>query len=160
LTVVDAYSRFCLAIPCSKSTSSDQFERIFTNFIVPNYGVVPTVVTDKGSIFVSEHSRFVLGAIGSSLETSAAYHQQGNGTVEKVHTVINSMLRILILESGKSWLNNLGLIVYHHNNTKHSATGLTPSQLHFNSWDPVNTMESQWQADHYPSFLTKQLQER
>jgi len=155
LTVVDAFSRFCIAIPCSTTTNSAQFERIFTNFIVPNYGVVPTVITDKGSIFVSEHSRFVLGALGSSLQTSSAYHQQGNGTVEKVHTVINTLLRIMILESGKSWLNHLGLIVYQHNNTTHTATGLTPSQLHFNSWDPVNTMESHWQADNLPIISDK-----
>jgi len=48
------------------------------------------------------------------------------------------MMRMMLMDMGQDWLSTLGLIVAHHNQAVHSATGMRPVQLHYNSESPVN----------------------
>jgi len=157
LTCIDAYSRYAIAIPVSKNIDSAEFLRVFTTHIVPHFGMVPTIITDKAKLFTSEYTRFSIAALGSTLQTSTAYHPEGNGTIERYHLDLNSMLRAMCLSTGKDWLSQLGLAVALHNNAVHSATGLRPTQLHFNSIEPVHTFQSKYEAEVLPIVQDKQV---
>jgi len=63
---------------------------------------------------------------------------------------LNSMLRAMTISTGKSWLEHLGLVVSLHNNAIHSATGMRPTQLHYNEIEPVHTFQSKFEAEVLP----------
>lgn len=156
LTVIDAFSRYALAIPIKKSTDAKEFARIFHTHIVPVFGMVPTVVSDNAKLFTSEFTRYSMAALGTDLKTTVAYHPEGN-MVERFHRDINSLLRTMVLSCGKDWYTCLGICVQHHNTTIHLGTGMQPSQLHYNCVQPMCTYMSNFEDTAVPVVFDKEV---
>ena len=86
LTIVDEYSRFPFAYPCSEMTSSiiiKHFKHLFSVFGIPSY-----IHSDRGASFMSKELKEFLTSLGTATSHSTPYNPQGNGQVERYNGII------------------------------------------------------------------------
>ena len=92
LTVVDEYSRFPFAFPCSDLTSRTVIEnlcQLFSIFGMPSY-----LHSDRGTSFMSQEIKEFLSSRGVCLSQSTPYNPQGNGQIERYNGVIWKTLEL------------------------------------------------------------------
>lgn len=83
LTIIDEYSRFPFAFPCSDMSSSTVISclrQLFSIFGMPAY-----IHSDRGSCFISTELRQFLLNMGVATSHTTAYNPQGNGQVERLN---------------------------------------------------------------------------
>ncbi len=149
ITCIDAFSRFAVAIPVEKGMDTDKFISLYKLHILPVFGPVGTVVTDAAKVLAGEEARLQFSLLNTELVVAAAFHHQSNGMVERLHKQINCMLRALCYQSGRTWLDEIGLILHTHNTHIHTALGTTPFALFFNC-PPEGSLMDKWQEGFVP----------
>ena len=82
----------------SRSMPSCIFDRIVTLHRVPL-----TIVSDRGSVFVSCFWEQLQECLGTSLLRSSAYHPQTDGQTERVNQVLEDMLRACAISYLEKW---------------------------------------------------------
>jgi hypothetical protein len=86
LTIIDEYSRFPFAFPCSDMTSQTLircFCQLFSLFGMPSY-----VHSDRGASFLSTELTDFLHRKGIATSRTTAYNPQGNGQVERLNATL------------------------------------------------------------------------
>ena len=94
LTVVDEYSRYPWAFPCSDMTASSVircFTDIFSVFGMPDY-----VHSDRGSNFLSMEVKSYLTRLGIASSKTTRYNPQGNGQTERYNGIIWNTILLLL----------------------------------------------------------------
>ena len=104
---------------------------LIKDHIVPRFGAPEILLSDRGSIFISELITTVCASLQIVQVNSTAYHPQANGLVERMNGTIGRLLR-RVLASHKNhqrWDELLPLILYSIRITPNSTTGYTPFEL-------------------------------
>ena len=86
LTIVDEYSRFPFAYPCSDISSRTvikSLRQLFAIFGMPSY-----IHTDRGASFMSAELKQFLTIHGVSTSRTTPYNPRGNGQVERYNGII------------------------------------------------------------------------
>lgn len=103
LTIVDEYSRFPFAYPCTDQTASTaikHLDNLFSIFGLPGY-----VHSDRGPAFISDEYKNHLLSLGVPFSKSAAYNPRGNGQVERYNGIVWKGVE-LALHSRKLGMNH------------------------------------------------------
>ena len=132
LTVVDEYSRYPFAFPCSNTESSTVikcFIQLFSLFGMPAY-----VHSDRGSSLISDELRTFLRSYGIASSNTTPYNPQGNGQCERYNGVIwNGVL--LALESRnlplQRWEDVLVDVLHSTRSLLCTSTNCTPHERMF-----------------------------
>ena len=94
LTVVDEYSRYPWAFPCSDMTGSSVircFTNIFSMFGMPDY-----IHSDCGSNFLSIEVKAYLNHLGIASSKTTPYNPRGNGQTERYNGIIWNTILLLL----------------------------------------------------------------
>ena len=91
LTIMCASSRIPEAIPL-RAISTKKVVESMINFFV-KVGLPKVIQTDRGSNFMSNLFKRVIGQLGAKHVTSSPYHPQSQGALERFHATLKSMLR-------------------------------------------------------------------
>ena len=86
LTIIDEYSRFPFAFPCSDVASSTVISclcQLFSIFGMPAY-----IHSDRGASFMSTELRQFLLEKGVAASHTTAYNPQGNGQIERLNRTL------------------------------------------------------------------------
>ena len=86
LTVVDEFSRFPFALPCTDVSSASviaHLQNLFSIFGMPAY-----IHSDRGSAFMSCELKSFLSSLGIATSRTTAYNPRGNGQVERYNGII------------------------------------------------------------------------
>lgn len=86
LTIIDEYSRFPFAIPCSDLSATTviiNLRNIFSIFGMPAY-----IHSDRGSSFMSHDLKSFLTSLGIATSRTTAYNPEGNGQAERYNGII------------------------------------------------------------------------
>ena len=121
LLVVDAHSKWLEVIPMTSTTSADTIQVLRKLFA--SYGLPIQFISDNGPQFVSAEFEEFMKLNGIKHITSAAYHPSSNGQVERAVQTFKATG----VEPGSLSLK-LSRFCYYRT-TRHTTTGLTPSQL-------------------------------
>jgi len=98
LTIVDEYSRFPFAIPCSDTTSNTVVRcltDLFALFGRPSY-----IHSDRGSSFMSAELKQFLNDLGIATSRTTGYNPQGNGQVERYNGIIWKAVTLTLRSRG------------------------------------------------------------
>ena len=94
LTIVDEYSRYPFAFPCT-DVSTESVKRclltVFGLFGMPSY-----IHSDQGSGFMSADLKSFLLEKGIATSLSARYNPQGNGQVERYNGIVWKAVRLAL----------------------------------------------------------------
>ena len=81
------------------------------------HGVPLTIISDRGSLFVSCFWERLWECLGTSLLRSSAYHPQTDGQTERVNQVLEDMLRACTISFPEKWDECLKLAEFSYNNS-------------------------------------------
>lgn len=96
--------------------------RLFVARIYCLHGCPDTIVSDRGTLFVSEFWRHLFESLGVTLKHSSAYHPETDGQTEQINAIAEQYLRSFVNFSQDDWAKWLPLAEFCSNNTVSETT--------------------------------------
>ena len=126
LNVNDHFSRRVICIPCKQDTDSEDLAQLFLDHVYAEHGLPRKIISDRGSVFVSQFTRALWDQLGIKGNPSTAYHPQTDGLTERYNQELKTYLRLYVDYHQTDWIRYLKVAQFSYNNTVHSAHGQTP----------------------------------
>ena len=105
------------------------------------HAYLPTlIITDKGSVFVSQVIHEVAEILGINLKHATTKHAQTIGVLERAHATIETSLKMASGEYRKQWHKYLPIAILNYNTTYHSSIDCEPSRV-FHGRVPHNILD-------------------
>ena len=98
LTVVDEFSRFPFAVPCTDTSASSVIKALSLIFSI--FGMPAFIHTDQGSGFMSKELKDYLHSQGIATSRSTPYNPQGNSQVERYNGTIWRTISLILRSKG------------------------------------------------------------
>ena len=141
ITAKDVFSRYAIAYPVSNPTAVNTAKIIID--IMTRHAYLPTlIITDKGSVFVSQVIHEVAEILGKYLKHVSTKHSQTIGVLERAHATIKTSLKMESFEYRKQWHNYLPIAILNYNTTYHSSIDCEPSRV-FHGRVPHNILDNE-----------------
>ena len=115
--ITDRLTKVAHFIPVKTTYTTQRLARIYLSRIVCLHGVPKTIISDRGTQFISRFWEHLQQALGTQLAFSTAYHPQTDGQTERVNQVLEDMLRACVLTYGTSWEESLPYAEFAYNNS-------------------------------------------
>jgi hypothetical protein len=80
--IVDRLTKSAHFIPVSTTYRVRQYVELYMSHIVRYHGILKTIISDRGSIFVARFLEQLHECLGTHLIRSSTYHPQTNGQTE------------------------------------------------------------------------------
>ena len=124
--ITDRLTKVAHFIPVKTTYTTQRLARIYLSRIVCLHGVPKTIISDRGTQFVSRFWEHLQQALGTQLAFSTAYHPQTDGQTERVNQVLEDMLRACVLTYGTSWEDSLPYAEFAYNNSYQASLQMAP----------------------------------
>jgi hypothetical protein len=123
--IVDRLTMSAHFIPVATNYRARQYAELYISHIVRYHGIPKTIISKRGSIFVTRFWE-LHDCLGTQLIRSSAYHPQTNGQTERVNQIIENMLRACVLNDGPKWDQHLPLAEFSYNNSYQESIRMSP----------------------------------
>ena len=128
ITAIDVLSRYAFPYPVSNPTAVNTAKVIID--IMTRHAYLPTlIITDKGSVFVSQVIHEVAEILGISLKHATTKQAQTIGVLERAYATIKTSLKMASGEYRKQWHKDLPIAILNYNTTYHSSIDCEPSRV-------------------------------
>jgi hypothetical protein len=114
---VDRLTKSAHFIPICTWYQARNYAELYISNIVLYHGILKTIISDRGSIFVARFWEQLHDCLGSHLIRSSAYHPQTDDQTERVNQIVEGMLRTCVLNDGPKWDQHLSLAEFSYNNS-------------------------------------------
>jgi transposase InsO family protein len=106
--------------------------------------VLKTIISDRGSQFVSRFWEQLHASVRTHLIHSLAYHPQTDDQTERVNQILEDRLRACVLEHQGSWDQNLPWDEFYYNNSYQESLKMAPFKVLYGRRcrTPLNWIES------------------
>jgi hypothetical protein len=120
---------------------------MFIDHVVRPHGLPDSIVSDRGSIFVSRFWKTLSRRLRISQRLSTAFHPQTDGQTERMNQTIEQYLRIYSNYQQNNWADHLAVAEFAYNNARQATLKCTPffANYGFNprfSFNPQPTINS------------------
>jgi len=105
---------------------ADELADKFIERVYSLHGVPETIVSDRGTQFVSGFWRALSARLGVTLRPSSAFHPQTNGQTERINAELEQYLRLFCDWAQDDWADWLPLAEFAGNNATSETTGVSP----------------------------------
>lgn len=129
LTMMCAARRFPEAVPL-RSLRVKAVVKALVKFF-STFGLPKHIQTDQGSNFMLTDFAQVMSELSIKHQVSSAYHPQSQGTLERFHQTLKSMLRKYCAESNREWDEGLPQLLFAIQETIQESLGFSPTELVF-----------------------------
>ena len=143
LTLICLYTKYPVAIPVKKvdcETILNAMVEIFST-----YGIPHEILTDQGSVFCSKLTRAFCKLLNIGKLRTSPYHPQSNGSLERWHASLKTMLR---KDGGnlKNWDVTLKYLLLACRDSPHTVTGFSPFTLMYGREvrGPLEVLRTSW----------------
>ncbi|CAL2245408.1 unnamed protein product [Prunus armeniaca] len=123
-----------------KSTTSQEIIIFIEEQIIQRFGIPESIITDRGSYFISREMLDMAEAFKFRLLQSTPYYAQANGHAESSNKVIINIIRKMLEKNPKQWHEKLSKTLWAYRTSKREATGMTPYALTYGH-DAILPME-------------------
>ena len=134
VTAMDIFSRYLFAYPTSNQDATT-IAKVITNIMTKHAYLPTTLISDKGTAFMSHVIKEVAGVLGITLK-----HAQTIGLLERSHASIKQSLKIETGEWRSLWHKYISIAVLNYNTCYHSSSGCEPSRV-FHGRIPYNILD-------------------
>jgi transposase InsO family protein len=125
VVVVDRLTKMRHFIATVGLTAEELADRFIAR-VYSLHGCPETIVSDRGTQFVSAFWRTLSARLGITLRPSSAYHPQTNGQTERINAELEQYLRLYIDWAQDDWVDWLPLAEFAGNNATSETTGTSP----------------------------------
>lgn len=126
MVVVDHFSKSAHFIPAKETWKADQLAEAFVDQIFRLQGLPETIVSDRGTTFMSHFWNSVLSQLKINPTPSTAFHPQTDGQVERINALLEDYLRHYVSLEQTDWAHWLALAEFSYNNTPSASTKCSP----------------------------------
>ena len=143
LTMMCLYTKFPIAIPLRRVDNESVLNAMLEIF--STYGIPKEILTDQGSVFCSKLTRSFCKLLKIDKVKTSPYHPQSNGSLERWHACLKSMLR-KAEKNLKEWDCTLKYLLLAYRDSPHSVTGFSPFSLMFGREvrGPLELLRTSW----------------
>jgi len=113
-------------IPTTTDVNSKGIARLFLDNIFRLHGLLDSIVSDRGTQFVSQFTRYLTDLLGIQQKVSTAFHSQTDGQTEHSNTVVEQYLRGYCNYQQNNWSELVSMAEFSYNNTLSAILGITP----------------------------------
>ena len=149
LVAIDHYSKWMNAVPIKNKTTNTVINSV-KNIILPSFVRTPDkILTDNGPEFKSSDFNSFLKSMDIKHVYSTPNKPSSNGCVERTNRTIIQLLKGVCENNPETWDKEISEVVRIYNNTIHSQTKKSPSDLLLlsaHSCDKIITTESTWRV--------------
>lgn len=124
--VCDRLTRAAHFVPTLESITSSDLARMFLDRIFRYHGLPDSIISDRGSVFVSKFWKELLRLLDVKVKTSTAYHPQTDGLTERTNQSLETYLRAYCSYQQDDWVDYLALAEFSFNNHINVSTKMTP----------------------------------
>ena len=124
--IVDRLIKSAHFLPVDTRYSAKKYDKLYFDRIVTLHGVPLTIVSNRGSVFVSHFWEQLQQCLGTSLLRSSAYHPQTDSQTERVNQVLEDMLRACVISFPEKWVKCLTLPEFSYNNSYQESIRMAP----------------------------------
>ena len=139
VTAMDVFSRYLFAYPTSNQDATT-IAKVLINIMTKHAYLPTTLISDKGTDFMSHVIKEVAGVLGITLKHATTKHAQTIGLLERSHISIKQALMIETGERGSIWHKYVSIAVLHYNTSYHKSIGCEPSPV-FHGRIPYNILD-------------------
>jgi hypothetical protein len=123
--VVDRLTKMRHFIP-TETLLADELADAFLRRIWCLHGIPSTIVSDRGTQFISTFWRALSSRLGTELRPSSAYHPATNGQTERINQELERYLRTYVNWGQDDWAKWLPFAEFAGNNATSETTGVSP----------------------------------
>ncbi len=127
LTIMDAFTRFPEAVPLRSIKTKVIVEALLHFF--SRVGLPQEVQHDRGSNFTSGVFQGVMHELGVKQIMSSAYHPQSQGSIERYHQTLKSMIKTYCASYSGDWDVAMPFLLFAIRDSVNEATGFSPFEL-------------------------------
>ena len=139
VTATDVFSRYVFAYPTSNQDVKT-IAKVLINIMTKHAYLPTTLISDKGTAFVSHVIEKMAGVLGITLKHATTKHAQTFGLLERSHASIKQALKIETGERRSLWHKYLNIAVLNYNTSYHTSIGREPSRV-FHGRIPYNVLD-------------------
>ena len=103
--IVDRLTKSAHFIPVHTTYVIKQYAELYISRVLCLHGVPKTIISDRGTQFLSRFWEHLHGSLGTELIKGSAYHPETDGQTERLNQVVEDMLRACVLTSGRIGMN-------------------------------------------------------
>jgi len=126
MVIVNRLSKQIHLSAVTEKMTASELAKVFLRDVWKHHGLPDSIVSDRGSLFVSEFWRAYYYQLQISLDLSTAFHPESNGQTKCINSAVAAFLRQYIDLSQKDWEEWLPMAEYSLNNMVSSTTGMSP----------------------------------
>jgi hypothetical protein len=108
------------------SLAAEELADQFVARVYALHGAPDTIISDRGTQFVSEFWRELSARLSITLKPSSAFHPETDGQTERVNAILEQYLRAFMNFHQDDWVDWLPLAEFASNNTVSETTGFSP----------------------------------
>jgi len=155
LTCIDLATHYPEAIPIKQHTAEEvanALAQIFSHFGFPE-----EILSDQGTEFMSELMQHFLFQFGITQIRSSPYHPETNGSCERFHRTLKSMLRSMVDDFNDSWTECLPWTLFAYREIPVETLGFSPFEL-INGYPirgPHSLVRTTWSQNPVSTNCTK-----
>ncbi|KAJ8003957.1 hypothetical protein DPEC_G00153790 [Dallia pectoralis] len=159
LVLTDVFSKFTVAVPTRDQRAITVAKCLVKHWIQP-YGVPARIHSDQGKCFEAGVVQALCQLYGMRKSRTTAYRPQGNGQCERFNRTLHNLLRTLVPEKKRKWVEYLPELVYAYNTTEHQSTGYSPYFLLFGRapYVPMDVLLGREEQDVAQGGMTEWVQ--
>lgn len=126
MVVTDHFSKTAHFIKAKETWGTDKLAQAFINHVFRLHGLPDTIVSDRGTTFMSRFWTSVLRLLRINPAPLTAFHPQTDGQVERTNAVLEDYLRHYVSLEQDDWASWLPIAEFSFNNTPSASTTLSP----------------------------------
>jgi hypothetical protein len=110
----------------TESLKAEELADLFISRVYSLHGAPQTIVSDRGTQFISEFWRELSSRLSITLHPSSAFHPETDGQTERINAILEQYLRAFMNFSQNDWVDWLPLAEFASNNATSETTGVSP----------------------------------
>ncbi|MBW0519546.1 hypothetical protein O181_059261 [Austropuccinia psidii MF-1] len=126
LVAVDRFSKMAIFIPTYGSVTSLDLAHIFISHVFSKHGLPVSIVSDRGSLFVSSFLTNLCQQLKISRDLSSSFHPETDGPTERVNQILEQYLWMYFSYHQDDKHTWIPLAEFAYNNAEYSSTKKSP----------------------------------
>jgi hypothetical protein len=124
--ICDRLTRAAHFVPIREATSTPDLVYLFIDRFFRHHGMPDSILSDRGSTFVSQFMAEFAKRVGIELKHSTAYHPRTDRLTERTNQTLETYLRAYCSYQQDDWVDYLPLAEFAFNNAENASTRVSP----------------------------------
>jgi hypothetical protein len=129
MVVVEKLSKSSYFVPIKSTCKAIDIANIFMKEIFRLQDMPKEIVFGQDNKFTSSFWKSLMVGFETKLLFGTTYRPQTDGKTERVHQIIEDMLRMHVMHQPKKWEDYLPLVDFSYNNGYHESLKMSPFEV-------------------------------